>query len=31
MHAYDAVDDNLVWKIIVKDIPVLQREILALM
>ncbi|HCZ35008.1 MAG TPA: hypothetical protein DHV26_03690 [Cytophagales bacterium] len=31
IHAYDAVDDNLVWKIIVKDIPVLQREILALM
>jgi uncharacterized protein with HEPN domain len=28
IHAYDAVDDNLVWKIIQKDLPVLRDEIL---
>jgi uncharacterized protein with HEPN domain len=27
IHAYDAVDDNLVWKIIIKDIPILRDEI----
>ncbi len=30
IHAYDAVDDNLVWKIIVKDLPVLHQEVLKL-
>ncbi|MBX2899180.1 MAG: DUF86 domain-containing protein [Cyclobacteriaceae bacterium] len=30
IHAYDAVDDNLVWKVIMMDIPVLQKEVLAL-
>ena len=30
IHAYDAVDDNLVWKIIVKDIPVLHQEVVKL-
>jgi uncharacterized protein with HEPN domain len=28
IHAYDAVDDNLVWKIIIKDIPVLKMKYL---
>ncbi len=27
IHSYDSVDDNLIWKIIVKDIPVLQKEV----
>lgn len=31
IHSYDAVDDNLVWKIIVKDLPVLHEEIINLM
>jgi len=25
IHAYDTVDDNLVWKIIIKDLPVLYQ------
>lgn len=31
IHSYDAVDDNLVWKIIIKDLPVLHAEILKLL
>jgi uncharacterized protein with HEPN domain len=31
IHAYDAVDDNLVWKIIIKDIPVLRHEIVKIL
>ncbi|HRE67269.1 MAG TPA: DUF86 domain-containing protein [Cyclobacteriaceae bacterium] len=31
IHSYDAVDDNLVWKIIMHDLPVLHREVLALL
>ena len=27
IHSYDAVDDNLLWKVIVKDIPVLKEEV----
>ena len=26
IHGYDSVDDFLVWKIVVKDIPVLKEE-----
>ncbi len=28
IHSYDAVDDNLVWKVIVRDIPSLKIEII---
>ncbi len=31
IHAYDAVDDNLVWRIIMKDIPALKTEVEALL
>lgn len=31
IHGYDSIDDNLVWKIIVVDIPELQSEIKKLM
>jgi uncharacterized protein with HEPN domain len=31
IHAYDAVDTGILWGIIQKDIPVLKREIDALM
>ena len=27
IHAYDAIDDNLMWRIIVKDIPILKTEV----
>ena len=27
IHNYDSVDDNLVWKIVMKDIPTLRAEI----
>jgi uncharacterized protein with HEPN domain len=27
IHSYDAVDDNLLWKVIIKDIPVLKDEV----
>ena len=27
IHSYDAVDDNLLWKVIIKDIPVLKEEV----
>ncbi len=27
IHAYDAVDDMLVWKVVIKDIPILLFEI----
>jgi len=26
-HAYDSIDDELIWAIIQKDIPILQEEI----
>ncbi len=31
IHAYDDIDEIIVWKIIMKDIPVLIQEIEALM
>lgn len=31
IHSYDSVDDNLVWKIIIKDLPILHSEILKLL
>lgn len=27
IHSYDNVNDIVIWKIIIKDIPVLQREV----
>jgi len=30
IHAYDSVDNEIVWRIIMKDIPVLQQELLIL-
>jgi uncharacterized protein with HEPN domain len=27
IHAYDAVDEIIIWKVIVKDIPVLLKEV----
>lgn len=27
IHAYDSVDNEIIWKIIIKDIPVLQQEV----
>ena len=29
IHSYDSVNDIVIWKIIIKDIPVLQEEIKA--
>lgn len=31
IHAYDAVNDTIVWKVIMKDIPVLAEEVFALL
>lgn len=31
IHSYDAVDDNLVWKILTRDIPVLKNEVISLL
>ena len=27
LHTYDAIDETIIWKIIMKDIPILQNEI----
>ena len=27
IHAYDAVDDNMIWEIVVKHLPLLKAEI----
>lgn len=27
IHAYDSIDNEIVWKIIMKDIPVLLEEV----
>lgn len=27
IHAYDDVDETIIWKVIVKDIPVLLQEV----
>jgi uncharacterized protein with HEPN domain len=31
IHAYDAIDETLIWKIIMVDIPVLLQEVTELM
>lgn len=31
IHAYDSVDDNLVWKVLIKDIPILKDEVFLLL
>lgn len=31
IHAYDSVDDVLIWKIIMKDIPALEKEVKTLL
>ena len=31
IHAYDSVDDVLIWKIVLKDIPVLEKEVRVLL
>jgi len=31
IHAYDAVDPEIIWKVIVKDLPVLEEEVKELM
>lgn len=31
IHAYDAIDNEIIWKIIVKDLPVLLDEITTLL
>ena len=31
IHAYDAVDDTIIWKVVVKDIPLLIDEVRQLM
>ena len=30
IHSYDNINNDVIWKIIIKDIPVLQQEITAL-
>ncbi|KPM48863.1 HepT-like ribonuclease domain-containing protein [Jiulongibacter sediminis] len=27
IHSYDAVDENIIWRIIIRDIPVLEKEV----
>jgi len=31
IHAYDAVDDNMIWEIVVKHLPLLKKEVEALL
>ena len=31
IHAYDAIDNEIIWKIIMKDIPLLHNEVNALL
>jgi uncharacterized protein with HEPN domain len=31
IHAYDAIDNEIIWKILMKDIPILQVEINSLL
>ncbi|WP_366788852.1 HepT-like ribonuclease domain-containing protein [uncultured Flavobacterium sp.] len=31
IHTYDSVDDILIWKIIMKDIPIPEQEITKLL
>ncbi len=27
IHAYDAVDDIIIWKVIMKDLPILEKKV----
>ncbi len=27
IHAYDNINDTIIWKIVIKDIPVLEKEV----
>lgn len=27
IHAYDTIDNEIIWKIVIKDIPVLENEV----
>lgn len=31
IHAYDAVDDIIIWKVIMKDLPVLKVDVTSLL
>ena len=31
IHSYDSVDEIIIWKIVIKDIPVLLKEVKALL
>ncbi len=31
IHAYDAVDDNMIWEIVVKHLPLLKEEVSVLL
>jgi len=31
IHGYDTIDETIIWKIIMKDIPLLQQEVQQLM
>lgn len=31
IHAYDSIDDKIIWKVINKDIPVLKEEVKTLL
>ena len=31
IHAYDAVTDDIMWKIVIKDLPRLREEVVSLM
>jgi uncharacterized protein with HEPN domain len=31
IHAYDAIDDVIIWKIIMKDLPILLQEVASLL
>lgn len=30
IHSYDSVNNDVVWKVIIKDIPVLEKEVILL-
>lgn len=27
IHAYDSINDNVIWKVVIKDLPILKEEI----
>ena len=31
IHAYDTIDDTIIWKIVMVDVPILLTEVLALL